>query len=237
MRGIVLAASSGDAFASSTAHQPKCMLDVRGRPLLHRLLATLSKSGVFDVAVVRGYCAEAVVADGATMLDNAAFDETGEAASLACALPRLKGETVVVYGDVLFRRYILDELLESPADITIVVDSTARPAANPRDLVTASRRDNGKFYEDGETLLTGFSPAAGETCGEWIGLMHLSARGAELVCETLAAMQANASLASADLPLLLHLLAQSHPVAVHYIRGHWLDVDTPSDLAEARNFS
>jgi len=24
---------------------------------------------------------------------------------------------------------------------------------------------------------------------------------------------------------------------VHYITGHWLDVDTPTDLAEARNFS
>jgi len=26
-------------------------------------------------------------------------------------------------------------------------------------------------------------------------------------------------------------------VAVHYIAGHWLDVDTLTDLAEARNIS
>ena len=27
-----------------------------------------------------------------------------------------------------------------------------------------------------------------------------------------------------------------HPVAVHYVTGHWLDVDDLADLAEARNF-
>ena len=41
----------------------------------------------------------------------------------------------------------------------------------------------------------------------------------------------------ADLPLLLTRLAAKHPVRVTYFAGHWLDVDTLGDLAEARNFS
>ncbi len=67
--------------------------------------------------------------------------------------------------------------------------------------------------------------------------MHLSARGAGLVREELAAMSAEGVLAAADLPALLERLMRREPVAVHHIRGHWLDVDTPADLAEARNFS
>ncbi len=82
------------------------------------------------------------------MIDNDAYADTGEAASLACALPRLEGETVVVYGDVLFRRYILEELLESTADITVVVDSAHTAAANPRDLVTATARNTGFYHDD-----------------------------------------------------------------------------------------
>ena len=99
------------------------MVDVRGKPLLHQLLGTLDECGIVDVAVVRGYRKEAIPASGITVVDNDAYADTGEAASLACALPRLQGETVVVYGDVLFRRYILDELLDSAGDITVVVDS------------------------------------------------------------------------------------------------------------------
>ena len=237
VRGIVLAATRGAGLASVTAELPKCMLDVRGKPLLHRLLSTLGESGVFDVAVVRGYRADAIPGDGITVLDNANYDESGEAASLACALPRLKGETVVVYGDVLFRRYILDGLLESTADITVVLDSTRRAAANAPDLMAANRQDTAGYYDDGPAQLTAVGVPQAEASGEWIGLMHLSVRGAELVRDELAAMAADGSLPRADMPTLLQRLMRRTPVAVHYINGHWLDVDTHADLAAARNFS
>ena len=237
VRGIVLAASRGSGLGSVTSEQPKCMVDIRGKPLLHRLLAILGESGVSDLTVVRGYRGEAIQADGITVVDNAAFAETGEAASLACAMSRLHGETVVVYGDVLFRRYILDGLLESRADITVVVDSTRRNAANPRDLVAADRRDTWDHPDEATARLTAVGADPAEACGEWIGLMHLSKRGAELVRDELAAMQADGSLAGADLLAVLERLMHRDAVALHYISGHWLDVDTTADLAEARNFS
>ncbi len=237
VRGIVLAAARGTALEAATADQPKCMLDVRGKPLLHRLLATLGEGGVSDVTVVRGYRKESIPADGIAVVDNDDHATSGEAASLACASSKLQGEAVVVYGDVLFRRYILDGLLETSADITVVVDSSVRAAANRRDLVRADRRNDGAYHADAVACLTavGVDPAAAS--GEWIGLMHLSARGSGLVREELAGMRAEGALAAADLPALLERLMRREPVAVHYIRGHWLDVDTPADLAEARNFS
>jgi len=237
VRAIVLAASRGEGLGAVTDQKPKCMVDVRGKPLLHRLLATLGQSGVNDVAVVRGYRKEAIPAEGFAVLDNAEYAATGEAASLACAIPRLRGETIIVYGDVLFRRYILDGLLDSAADITVVVDSHVRPASNPRDLITADRHDSGEYFDDVPARLTGIGAGRATACGEWIGLMHVSARGAELLRDMLEAMRLDGNLASADVPAVLERLAASYTVAVHYINGHWLDVDTPADLAEARNFS
>ncbi len=60
VRGIVLAASRGSDLDAATADRPKCMIDVRGKPLLHRLLGTLDECGITDVAVVRGYRKEAI---------------------------------------------------------------------------------------------------------------------------------------------------------------------------------
>ena len=237
VRGIVLAASRGSDLGAVTASIPKCMVDVRGKPLLHRLLGTLDESGVSDVAVVRGYCKDAIPTVGITVVDNDAYAATGEAASLACALDRLDGETVIVYGDVLFRRYILDELLDTAADITIVVDSSRTATANPRDLVSASARNANLYHDDTQPVLTGVAAEPAAACGEWIGLMHVSAAGAQIVRAALEAMRAEGVLDTADLPALLQRLSGLHAVAVHYITGHWLDVDTPTDLAEARNFS
>jgi phosphoenolpyruvate phosphomutase len=189
------------------------------------------------VTVVRGFGRQAIVANGFRVVDNPDFADTGEAASLACAMPNLQGELVVSYGDVLFKRYILDGLLASTADITVVVDSARRPQANPRDLVAADRPNTAAYLDDQPARLTGVAVPRPQAAGEWIGLMHTSARGTQLLREELAAMAADGSLAQADLLAVMERLRARGEVAVHYIAGHWLDVDTLNDLAEARNFS
>jgi phosphoenolpyruvate phosphomutase len=85
--------------------------------------------------------------------------------------------------------------------------------------------------------LTGVAADPAQASGQWIGLMHLSAHGTQLVRNELEAMRAEGVLAHADLPALLLRISRHHPIAIHYIAGHWLDVDTIADLAEARNFS
>ena len=251
VRGIVLAASRGEALGAYTADKPKCMVDLRGRPLLGHLLDTLQHGGVRELSVVRGYCKEAITAErtgvaGIALLDNDDHASTGEVASLLCALPALEGESVIVYGDVLFRRYILDALLAVKADIVIAVDALSQRALgggsrhvpNPRDLVTASKPFSASYLDDQPARLVsmGEQVVAG-TSGEWIGLLRLSARGVELVREELVCMRVEGVADAADLPELLSRLNTHHPVAVHYITGHWLDVDTVTDLADARNFS
>ena len=238
---VVLAASGGD-LGGLMRDQPKCMADIRGQSLLQRLVATLRESGVRDITVVRGYRKEAVAVRGARMVDNDRHAETGELWSLACARDAIRSETVVAYGDVLFRRYILDSLLASGADVVLAVDAL-NPAhqrrPNPRDLVVADRRFSGDYLDDGPVHLRRMAHdiAPEEACGEWMGLVRFSARGAAWLQEEIAAMEAEGLLDTGDVPLLLTRLATRHPVRVKYFTGHWLDVDTLSDLAEARNFS
>jgi phosphoenolpyruvate phosphomutase len=237
---VVLAASGGD-LGGLTADRPKCMIDVRGRALLETLVHTLRESGVKDVTVVRGYRKEAVRAEGARMVDNDRYAETGELWSLACAEEAIRGETVVAYGDGLFRRYILDTLLASTADIVLAVDALGparRPSPSLPDLVAANRRFSGHYLDDKPANLLRISGdiPPDEVCGEWMGLARFSARGAVWLREEISAMKGEGLLETADLPLLLTRLAVRHPVEVAYFTGHWLDVDTLGDLAEARNF-
>ena len=238
-RAVVLAASRGAGLEALTADRPKCMIDVRGKPLLQHLVETLSGAGVRDVTVVRGYEKQAVRLPGIRTVDNDLFETTGEAASLAQAAGRLIGDSVVVYGDVLFRRYILDGMMAVPGDIVIAVDAGggaegARPA-NMRDLVRADRAYSPTDMDDQPARLLEIG-ASGAIDGEWIGLLRATAQGSALIRQELDAMQADGSLAQADMPALIARIAAHHPVGVHYVTGHWLDVDTMLDLADARNF-
>ena len=244
---IVLAASQGKALGALTVDRPKCMIDIRGEPLLRRLVTTLKDGGIRRVTVVRGYAKEAINLPGIAAVDNDRFATTGEVASLTRARGQLHGECIVVYGDVLFRRYILDGIMTAPGDIVVAVDALwrDRACASPRvrDLAATTRAFSADYLDEEPALLRAItsgpdpSPGVDEAIGgEFIGMVRFTARGAELAHEEIAAFEREGLLDSADLPLLLTRLAARHPVVVHYVTGHWLDVDDLADLADARNF-
>ncbi len=242
-RAIVLAATQGTKLGPLTANRPKCMIDLRGEPLLRRLVATLNESGVRDITVVRGFAKETVDLANIKTVDNDAFAATGEVASLACAEAALDGDCVVSYGDILFRPYIVDDLIGAEGDIVVVADARwnspgHRAPDRQIDRVKCGRAFTGSYLDEGPAPLVAIAPdlPSSETHGEFIGLVKLSDRGTSLVKAELARMRADGSIASADLPdLLTRLMAQGVPVSVLYITGHWLDVDDAFDLAKARN--
>ena len=236
---VLLAASRGDKLGPLTADKPKCMIDIRGEPLLRRLVSTLNGCGVRDITVVRGYKKETIALANVKTADNDAFAETGELASLACA--KLDGPVLVSYGDILFRDYVLESLLGAPGDIVIVADARwragdVREDGRTVDAVRCSQRFTGDYLDDAPVRLVAVGAKDGQSDGEFVGLMKLSAAGAGQVRDQISAMKADGTLQNADLPTLLHRLNEAGtPVGVHYITGHWLDVDDAFDLAVARN--
>jgi phosphoenolpyruvate phosphomutase len=240
-KAVILAASRGEALGALTEERPKCMLDIRGQPLLSRLTDSLRDGGIGDLTVVRGYRKDAIAIPGVRFADNDAYAETGEVASIACAKGALKGPAVIVYGDILFRRFVLDGLMQDDRDICIVVDGRKREhtSARPADLVRCSRPYTNDFLvSDDPVGLKSFGASAAQTDGESIGLVKLSAVGAEAVVREIAPMEAEGTAKTASLPdLLARLLAKGQKIGVQYIAGHWLDVDDVADLARARNFT
>jgi phosphoenolpyruvate phosphomutase len=238
---VILAASGGD-LGELTRERPKCMIDVRGKSLLQRLVSTLSDGGVRNITVVRGYRKEAVEVAGIKTVDNDRYSETGELYSLACAKDAIGGETIVVYGDVLFPHYILDGLMAINGDIVLAVDARnvfADDRSRVRDFVSADRPFSMDYLDDDPAYLRRMSAdlTTPEVSGEWIGLARFSAQGAAWLREEIALIEAEGLLDHADLPLLFTRLAAKHPIVVQYFTAHWMDVDTLTDLADARNFT
>ncbi len=244
--GIVIAASRGGKLGDLTEDQPKCMVDIRGKPLLRRLVSTLKKGGVRNVTVVRGYKKEKIDLPSITTVDNDSYDTTGEAYSLSRALPHMEGDCILSYGDILFRRFILDALLASTADIVLAVDARGQgqdfhDAGRKVDLVSCTRPFSGDYLEEIEptaVLKIGNDLSSNEVHGEWIGLARTNACGSEIIREQLKVMEKAKKLETATLlDLFSAILDAGHPITALYITGHWLDVDDAFDLAEARNFT
>lgn len=243
-KAIVLAASRGTELGALTEDRPKCMVDVRGQPLLRRLVDTLNSGNVRDVTVIRGYRKEMVNLPSIKVIDNDLFATSGEAATLACAKEALKGECLIAYGDILFRQYIMDRLIAADGDIVLVVDALWKdrdpdPRSRLRDLVSCSTPFVTGYMDRGPVVAYSVGPDLPEEDinGEWIGLAKFSEVGSEAMRRELDVLGKSRDLSTAGLcDLFNNLIAAGQDIQILYVTGHWLDVDNQSDLEAARSF-
>ena len=250
LRAIILAAARGRGLESLTHTLPKAMLDVRGRPLLQRLVSVLTQCGAKQVGVVRGYGKQHVLFEGAQFFDNDDYDRYGEAWSLYCARAMLrhkKGSCVICYGDILFRRALLDDLLDCRGDIVLAVSPKETTGATEnyqrhdtkRDIVKASQSYRRHYFHQWETIeLTKIEEKESilQGDGEWIGVACCSEQGKQWIAEELTLMNQQNLLQEkqADLPLLFRrLIEKGKAVRVFYTPLPWLDIDDVHDLGEA----
>ena len=244
-QAIILAASRGAALGDLTANRPKTMVEVRGQPLLAHIVSAFNGAGIKNITVVRGYMADTIDLPALDYVDNPDYADTGELVSLARALEEHSNDGEDLYlsfGDVLFKRYVLDIVGEPEDDFVIVVDTDWRASMNVgrvADYVRCTEPDSRqatyrKIYleEAGETI------PERERHGEWTGLMKVSNKGVAVLRELVAELSASPDNERANLYSMLNeLIRRDQRVRVVYTTGHWLDVDSLDDILAASSFT
>ena len=117
-QAVILAAGFGSRLRPLTDTRPKALVPVAGQPLLGHALDALVDHGVTAVTVVVGYAADTVRAfvgerrDVAVQcVDNADYATTNTLASLLCAEPTVRGDVLVLDGDLIFEPSVLAPML------------------------------------------------------------------------------------------------------------------------------
>ena len=241
-RALVLAASRGNNLYELTEDRPKAMLNIRGKPLLQRLVDEFKKRSVNDITVIAGYKSEALDLNGIDMRLNTRYESTGELYSLACARDKFSDDMVIIYGDLLFRSYILQDLLEHDGEIVIVVDSLINETeiTGAPDYAWCDRPDDRSMFMQDVRLqrVSEEHSPQDPPCGRWTGMMRIRSRGRLWLEQALDELEALPGYDKLTLPdLLNHLTRSGRPVTVHYINGHWLDVNSVNDIDRAGDFT
>ncbi|KEZ77093.1 phosphoenolpyruvate phosphomutase [Salinisphaera hydrothermalis C41B8] len=240
-RAIVLAAARGEGLEPVTEARPKAMLEVAGKPLLRHLVDVFKQHGLHDITAVAGYRPETIDVAGVKVVENPDFETTGELASLDKAREHFGDDNLIVYGDLIFRRHVLTDLLEAPGEITVVVDSQGRRSDAPqRDPAWCSAPDDRSLFGQSVALThVGMDNAPDSTPnGRWIGVMRSRGEGRVWIRQALDKLRAEGRFETAGVPDLLNeLIAAGHRVDVIYITGHWLDVNDLDDLRAASEFA
>ena len=240
---IVLAASRGNALRELTLDKPKVMLSIGGKPLLRRLADEFKRQGVNKTTVVAGYRADAINIGGIDIRLNHDYETTGELRSLACARDAFHDDMIIMYGDLLFRGYILRDLIDSDGDFVVVVDSAMdeEHISGSPDYAYCTQPDDRSLFKQTVELkrvTEEVQPDLGTPSGRWIGMMMIRNSGRAWLEQAISELESEAGFDQLTIPdLLNHLVSQGRRVQVNYIHGHWLDVNSLDDIDRAGDFT
>ena len=243
-KAVILAAARGNGLADLTDTRPKAMIPVGGIPLLRRLVDKCKKRGIDDISVVAGYKAQSIDVGGINIIVNDNYASSGELRSLHCALSTLTDDMVIMYGDLLFRSYILRDLIENEQPLSVVVDSAIEGVeyqSGTSDFAHCSEPDDRSMWGQAVSLsrIGKRQVESGRPCdGRWIGMIRVKGVGRTWLVEAIAELQQRDDFDELGIPDLLNYLVEvGRDVRVWYIHGHWLDVNSLADLELAGNFA
>jgi choline kinase len=233
MKAIILSAGQGKRLLPLTAECPKCILPIRGQPLIEWQIDELISCGIDRVTVVVGYRADKVEKlicrryghQKVQTLYNAAYAKTDNLVSCWAARNEMNEDFVLLNGDTLFEAAVLQRLLSEPGrPVTVVIHHK-----NEYDADDMKVELNGcRLAQIGKDL------APEKVDGESIGMILFRGKGPVLFRRAIINALRNPSSARKWYLSVINEMAQEMPVWTCSIQGlQWCEVDCPADFKQA----
>lgn len=246
LQAIILAAGPSSRLRPLTKNTPKTLLEIEGKSILQRILKCLRNRGINEVAIVRGYQKEQFTFPNITYFDNDNYDNNNILRSLFYAEEVMTEGFIVSYCDILYSEEVVQKLINSPHDISLIIDTAWAKRYEGR---TEHPTDEAELacVEDGlvTRLSKFFNPDS--AYGEFIGLAKFSKKGAEILRRNYHRVRQNKwckfegrfhDATRVDYAYLTdmiqELIFRGYPVHSVDIQNKWVEIDTMQDYEYAK---
>lgn len=234
-RFIILAAGTGTRLRPLTKNLPKCMVPLHGIPLIQWQVQAARKAGFKDIIVVAGHYHENLKVPGTRMILNPHFASTNMVASLLCATDFFGDSFIMSYGDIVCHPLVIQKLLDSPHDISVVIDLGWKEYWQQRFTTILSDAESLQFNQQGEITSIG-QPVSeiSEIQGQYIGLVKFQGNGVKQLLNHTDAEKINTMYMT---DLLYGLIKKGCPIHAVPVKRNWLEIDSLSDLKLAETLT
>ena len=181
-KALIIAAGMGSRLRPLTEDKPKCMLDFGGETLLQRQIKAYNACGIKSISLIRGYQKEKINYEGLRYYENPDFQNNNILNSLFYAEEELDSHIIISYSDILFESQVVQRLLQSDHDISIVVDIDWRGYYVGRVDHPIEEAENVIFDANNNVIQIGKIIANDhDVHGEFIGMMRLTPKGTAIL--------------------------------------------------------
>ncbi len=237
---IILASTRGAQLGKLTEYIPKTMIKIGKKSILERAVEHLNEYNIKNIMVVAGYKRDAINLPNINIIENDEYETTGEMISLAKAIDVAQGESVILFGDVLFKKYILSIILDDTADIVIIVDTVfSIEKQYQSDFVHVYQAEEESLFPKDNYYLKKitYDQPDEEYYGEWPGMMKLTVKGLSIVRSFINEYRNQPEFQKMAIrDMLNQFVQQGHKVKIQTISGHRIDVNNIDDFSLAGEF-
>ncbi len=241
MKVIILAAGRGTRLRPYTDNKPKCMVELKGKALLHHQLEVLDQCGVDkeDVALVAGYLQEALIAPEIKQFVNKKYATTNMVTTLfeAKAFMQPGEDLIIAYSDIIYSPEVFKTLLDTKGDIVVTADLGWYDLWKLRMENPLDDAETFKMSEDKGIYELGRKPKSLEDVqAQYIGLIKVSGNKVSDFIKFYEGLDRDATYDSQDFDnmymtsFLQNLIDTGWEAKAAIINRGWLEVDSVEDL-------
>ena len=171
---------------------------------------------------------DAFTAGTVRYVHNEKWESTGEVGSLLAA-GDLSGPTLIGYGDVVCRDWVVNKLVASQAPITVAVDYAKSERQSRKSIdyaIVTPERAEGIMDQDYQLKCIGTELNPEDASGEWIGMVRFSEEGTEVLNQLLKDLEAKNVDVPIEHPQLLNHIVESGSAEISVKFIHRLDSTT-----------
>ncbi len=182
MNVIILAAGEGKRLRPLTNEKPKGLVKLFGKSILERQIEIFMNAGITDISIVTGFNANMIKFPKINYFHNPNFKITNMIETLFCAKEKLNESTIISYGDIIFESTVLEKLIISENEISIIIDLEWKKYWKKRFENPLSDAESLKFNENNYITEIGQKvKKVEEIQGQFIGLMKFQNEGIKIL--------------------------------------------------------
>jgi len=232
MKAIILAGGPSSRLLPLTKDTPKCLLPVRGKPIIDYQMSALIRNGVKEIIIVVGFKKEKIIEHlsknypmlSFVFINNEKYRTTGPAYGLWLARDHLNDSIIYLNSDVLYGANIIKRIKKNKNSSVTAIQQTPWK----EEQVNIITDNGGVIQEIGKHI------SKESNCGEFVGVTKLDHYFCKKLVEALDSFtnQGTTNKFAADaINLAISQGAEMHALDITDLKT--LEIDTETDLKEA----
>ncbi len=148
MKALILNSGLGSRMGDLTREHPKCMTEIGDdETIVSRQLKMLDEAGIREIVMTTGvfadvlheYCDSLALPLQITYVLNPRCRETNYIYSIYCAREYLEDDILLMHGDLVFEKRVLDDMLASPVSRMAVSSAVPLPEKDFKAVLDGDR--------------------------------------------------------------------------------------------------